>query len=166
MNVHAYVDGVNGKVRVRTVRAAPVNRNLKSVYGSHHHARVVIHHKAHGRFACRHVVRERRIDRRIFKQSVFQHIARAFECLLRGLEHQFHRAAKRVFVFFQHFRRRQQHRRVHIVSAGMSRFAGGAGKRLAALLRHRQRVHVGAQQKRFAGLAECRCHAMSAFCRL
>lgn len=38
MNVHAYVDGVNGKVRVRTVRAAPVNRNLKSVYGSHHHA--------------------------------------------------------------------------------------------------------------------------------
>ena len=166
MNVHAHVDGVNGNVRVRAVRAAPVDRDLKPVYGGHHHARVVVHHKAHGRFARRHVVGERRVHRRVFEQPVFQHVARALKRLLRGLKHQFHRAAKRVFVFLQHFRRRQKHRRVHVVSAGVCRFAGRARERLAALLGHRQRVHVGAQQKRFAGLAERRRHAVAAVFRL
>jgi hypothetical protein len=99
------------------------------------------------------VQRESGIGLRIgVEQPVIDHAAGAGMTLLAGLKHEFDGAGKLVAVTVQEVHRLHQHRGMSIVTAGMHASGNLAGKAEPGLLRHRQRVHVAAQQNRATAL--------------
>ena len=86
------------------------------------------------------------------EQTVLDHVPRAGMALLARLEHELDRAGQLVAVAMQEMHRLHQHRGVRIVAAGMHAAGDLAGEVEPGLLRHRQRVHVAAQEDRAAAL--------------
>jgi hypothetical protein len=71
---------------------------------------------------------------------------------LARLEHEFDGAFEFVAVAMQQMHRLDQHRRMRIMAAGMHAAGGLAGEVEPGFLRHRQRIHVAAQEDRAAAL--------------
>ena len=90
----------------------------------------------------------RRRRRAAVEQALLDHDPRAVVALLAGLEHEQHRAGERVATAGEQARRADQHRRVRVVAARVHRALHLRGERKPGLLRHRQGVHVRAQQDR------------------
>ena len=86
--------------------------------------------------------------RRAVEQPLLDHDAGAVVALFAGLEHEQHRAGEQVAATGEEARGPDEHCRVRIMAARVhgARHLRGEGK--ARLFRHRQRVHVGAQQDR------------------
>ena len=95
--------------------------------------------------------RERGIDVRVVEQALVDHVARAAEALLSGLEHEADRAGQ-IAARGEDARRADEHRDVRVVAARVHRAVNRARELRTGVLRHRKRVHVGAQQDRRAGL--------------
>ena len=99
------------------------------------------------------VQRERGVGLGIgLEQPVRDHQTGATIALLAGLEHEFDGARQLVTMPVQQVHRLDQHRRMCIVAAGMHAAGYLAGVVEPGILRHRQGVHVAAQQDRAAGL--------------
>ena len=165
IDVHADVDRVDRILRVRAVRTLPVNGDLEAVDRVHHRAAVVVHKDTDRHTTGAHVIGERRVH--AVQNAVRDHILCALEGLLRGLEHEADRAFELVLRLFKKLCRRQQHRRVEVMAAGVRLGTARAGEGLTALLLHRQRVHICAQQQRLAALfPKLRHNAVTAGARL
>ena len=83
-------------------------------------------------------------------EAVLDHAQRAEMAFLARLKHELHRAREAVALRVQQAHGHREHRRVAVVAAGvhLAFFLGGEGE--ARVLRHRQRVHVAAQEHRAA----------------
>ena len=84
-------------------------------------------------------------------QPVFQHEAGTVVPLFPWLEHEGDGALQFGLPRRQHPRRAGQHRRVGIVAAGMHRPLDLRRKRQSGLFRHRQGIHIAAQQNMAPG---------------
>ncbi|MPM26106.1 hypothetical protein SDC9_72607 [bioreactor metagenome] len=87
---------------------------------------------------------EHRLHGVLLEQAVLDHLARAAAALFRGLEDQVDGAVE-IAVLGEILRRRQQHRRVTVVAAGVHLACVLAGVLEGVELLHGQRVDVGAQ---------------------
>ena len=147
------------------MRALAVYGDPKAVDRVHHRAAVVVHKDADRHTAGADVIGKRRVH--AVQDAVCDHILRTLESLLRGLEHKADPARKFLLRLLEQLCRRQQHRRVKIMAAGVRLGAGRTGEGLSALLLHRQRVHIRAQQQRPAALLpQLRRNAVAAGPRL
>ena len=81
-------------------------------------------------------------------QTVGDHPRGAVDGLLGGLEHRDECSLPMFFAGGQQLRRTQQAGDVHIVAAGVGHSRGRTGIGQPGVLRHRQSVHIGAQQDR------------------
>ena len=88
---------------------------------------------------------------RVFQHARREHGLRAGKAFLVRLKHQLDRAVQLTLVLAQQLCRTEQHRRVHVVAAGVHAAVRGC-KIQSGLLGHAQRVHVGAQEQTAAGL--------------
>ena len=90
------------------------------------------------------------------QQAVFQHVQRALEDLLGGLELQLDGALDLVLMLLEQLGGTQHHGGVHIVAAAVHLAGQLRGEFLAGLLLQGQSVHVAAQQDHLAGLFAAR----------
>ena len=88
------------------------------------------------------------VGRRVVEQPFFEHEAGAVEPFLAGLEHEEHPTGEISTAIAQQAGRAGEHRHVGVVPAGVHRPVDRALVRQPRVLRHRQRVHVAAQQHR------------------
>ena len=86
------------------------------------------------------------------EQPILNHAPGAGVPLLAGLEHEFDGPRQLVAMAVQEMHRRDQHGRVRIMAAGVHASGDFAGELEPRFFRHRQRVHVAAQQDRPAAL--------------
>mmetsp|Transcript_12523 Transcript_12523/g.50326 ORF Transcript_12523/g.50326 Transcript_12523/m.50326 type:complete len:234 (-) Transcript_12523:219-920(-) len=148
---HHHVDVFVGHSRVP---ARSRERDLERAAAGHDGAGAGPHGPAGGLGVRPVVKREGRLDRRgHVADAVFEHASRARAALLRGLEHQAHRAAELGFDGLEHLRRPEQHRGVTVVAARvhLARDLAPSLERDVGLLRHRQRIHVRAQSHHRGG---------------
>ena len=101
----------------------------------------------------RDVQRERGVDGRLLEHAFVDHVLRAGEPFLAGLEHEADRARELVALGCEDARRADEHGDVRVVAARVHRPVDRARVVEAGVLGHRQRVHVGAQQDRRTGRA-------------
>ncbi len=88
---------------------------------------------------------------RVVQQTVFNHEPRAVEALLAGLEHEHHASGEPIALRAQEFRGRREHRGVCVVTAGVHCAIHRRAKVDVGVFRHRQCIHVAAQQNRSTG---------------
>ena len=132
-------------VRGRCVSAPAPNCQIDRVGGGHEGAGARCEHAA--RHVGRDVNRECAIGPRCaVQQAVVDHLHCAEVPFLAGLKHELDRARETITVRVQQFHRHRQHRSVGIVAARVHAAGFLRGERQARVLRHRQRVHVAAQQ--------------------
>ena len=93
---------------------------------------------------------------RVFQQAVAQHVQRALENFLSGLELQLHGAFDLVLMLLEQLCCAQHHGGVHIVAAAVHLARHLGSKLLAGFLLQGQGVHVTAQQEHFARLFAAR----------
>lgn len=86
-----------------------------------------------------------RLHGELLEQSVVDHLASAATALLGGLEDGVDRALEAVAMCGQILRRRQQHGRVAVVTAGMHLARMAAGMVKGVELLHGQGIHIGTQ---------------------
>ena len=150
-------DGVDARFRHGAVAALAVDDDVILLAAGHGDAAVGHQHHAGGQGHPRdHMEHDRRIDLRVFQQAVGQHIRRALEDLLRGLEFQLDGAFQLVLMLLEELGRAQHHGRVHIVAAAVH-LAGHLGSEVhTGLLLNGQRVHIAPQQDGLAGALAAR----------
>ena len=85
-------------------------------------------------------------------QAVLDHQPGAGMPFLARLEHEFDGPGELVAMAVQQMHRLHQHRGMRVMAAGMHAARDLAGEVEPGFLRHRQRVHVAAQQDRAPGL--------------
>ena len=115
------------------------------------HKRAASAQNQSGRRARIDVQRKACLRCRVFQHARREHGLRAGKALLVRLKHQLDRAVQLILVLAQQLCRTEQHRRVHVVAAGVHAAVRGC-KIQSGLLGHAQRVHVGAQEQTAAGL--------------
>jgi len=151
--------------------------DVKFVARGHHRPR------AHGKVAHGHagpvVHAKHRLHREALEQAVRDHLTCSAAAFFGGLEDQVHRAVE-VAVPREVVGRREQHRRVAVVAAGVHTARMAARVRKAVCLVDGQRVHVGAQpdgapagtavapvhDADHAGLAQAAVHGNAPFAEL
>ena len=111
--------------------------------------------------------RHRRLRLRRLQHTGLKHRLRAREAFLVGLEDKFHRALEFALMHLEQPCSTQQHRGMHIVSAGVHA-AVFRTEWQVGLLPHLERVHVGAQQDTAPHVfaRELRDHAAAQLARL
>jgi len=147
-------DRISGPVRLGSVAAVPADRHLQRVRRRHHRARPG--HRDSQRQQPRGDVQAERGHRPLpgrVEHSLVDHLPRAPQPLLAGLEHEDDIAGQLRLASRQQPGRAGQHGRVQVVPAGVHDPLDGRGIRKPGALRDRQRVHVPAEQDRPAGLA-------------
>ena len=157
MDVCRCGDGVDAGVGHGAVAALAVDGDVILLTACHGDAAARHQYGAHGQgHAGQNVEHDGGVHLRIFQQAVVQHVQRALENFLGGLELQLHGALDLVLMFLEQLGRAQHHGGVHIVAAAVH-FAGHLGsKLLAGFLLQGQGVHVAAQQNHLAGLFAAR----------
>ena len=92
------------------------------------------------------------VERRQVEQALVEHEPGAVVALLAGLEHEQHSSGQLVPAAAEQAGGAGEHRGVRVVPAGVHAPVHVRGEVEAGVLRHRQRVHVAAQQDRRPGL--------------
>jgi len=135
---------------LRAVSFATFERDIEGIGGGHHHLGVVAHFPRLYRWPV--VIAEHDVHLRIVQRALGDHRLRAGERFLRRLEDQLHATAQLAFHLRERGRHAERDHRVHVVTAGVHLPRHLGGERHTALLEDRQRVHVGADADRGAGL--------------
>lgn len=147
------------------VTADTLDRDAKQ-RATRHKRSLAAEHQARRRPGV-HVQRHRRLRLRRLQHTGLKHRFRAREAFLVGLEDELHRALEFALMRLEQLCRTQQHRGMHIVSAGVHA-AVFRTERQVGLLPHLERVHVGTQQDTAPHVfaRELRDHAAAQLARL
>ena len=144
-------NGIDGEMRHRRVAALAFDRDDPFVGGGEHRSGLA--GDGAGAEIGRDVEREGCVRFRIgVEKTVLDHEARAMMAFLARLEHELHRAREFVAAAMKKMHGLHQHCRVRVMSAGMHAAFELAREIETRRFRHRQRIHVPAQEDGAAAL--------------
>ena len=110
----------------------------------------------------------RGVDLRILEHTAGDHVRRAVAGLFARLEHQFHPAFEKVFIFLQDLCGAEQHGRMHVMPAGMHLSGILRAETLFRNFGQRESVHVRTEEEDLSFLfsEQDRDAGLAAFLRL